>query len=306
MKKYVYFPLAVSAISLANSLYAATPEGSIRLEAGAEYDSNLGVVELDQYSTQSDWAALLNARLNGRWKASEKLDVKAGYYYLTKTYHDNENFDLALQQLFADASYHFDLLTLGASYHHADAELADRDFLQLQQTSIYASRLFNKRIFLRAAANYQDKDFPGNDGRNAQNTGIAGDVFVFFQQGNTFLAAGFTSEEEEAAQDQFNYDALSLRASINHKFQAWGKPSKWQLGVRYHDRDYSTAMMPTDDNQPDVFRSDNHRVTSIEWEINLTPKVTATSKIERGNYESNLAAANYSETLASVTFGVTF
>ena len=123
MKKYVYFSLAVSAISVANSLYAATPEGSIRLEAGTEYDSNLGVVELDQYSTQSDWAALLNARLNGRWKANEKLDVKAGFYYLTKTYHDNENFDLALQQLFADASYNFDLFTLGASYHHADAEL---------------------------------------------------------------------------------------------------------------------------------------------------------------------------------------
>lgn len=306
MKKSVYFPLAVSAISVANSLYAATPEGSIRLEAGTEYDSNLGVVELDQYSTQSDWAALLNARLNGRWKANEKLDVKAGYYYLTKTYQDNENFDLDLQQLFADASYNFDVVTLGASYHNADAELADRDFLQLQQTSLYASRLFNNRIFLRAAANYQDKDFPGNAGRNAQNTGVAGDVFIFFQQGNTFLAAGFTREEEEAVQNQFNYDALSLRASINHKFQAWGKPSKLQLGVRYHDRDYSAAMRSTDDNQTDVFRSDNHRVTSIEWEINLTPKITATSKIERGNYESNLAAANYSETLASVTFGVTF
>ncbi len=306
MKNYFYFPLAVSAISLANSLYAATPAGSIRLEAGTESDSNLSVVELDQYSTQSDWAALLNARLNGSWKASDKLDLKAGYNYLTKTYQDNESFDLAIQQMFADASYNFDVFTLGASVHNADAELADRDFLQLQQTSIYASRLFNKRFFVRAAANYQEKEFPGNSGRNANNTGFAGDMFVFFREGNTFIVAGVTREEEDAKQDQFNYDAFSLRASINHKFQAWGKPSKLQLGMRYHDRDYSAVISDTDNSSNDSRRNDNHRIANIEWEINLTPKITATSKIERGNYESNFAAADYSETLASVTFGVTF
>lgn len=306
MKNYYYFPLIVSALGLANPLIAASPEGSLRLEAGTEYDSNLSVVELDQYSTQSDWAALLNARLNGRWKASDKLDLKAGYYYLTKTYQDNQSFDLAIQQMFADASYNFDLFTLGASYHNANADLAERDFLQLQQTTFYASRLFNQRIFVRAAANYQDKDFPGNAERNARNTGVAGDVFIFFQQGNTFLAAGFTSEEEDAAQNQFNYDAISLRASVNHKFPAWGKASKVQLGMRYHDRDYSADMIPTDDNQAGSLRSDNHQVANIEWEIHLTPQLTATSKLERGNYESNFAAADYSETLASVTFAVTF
>lgn len=306
MNKYLYLPLLVSVIGFAKPLYAASPEGSIRLEVGTEYDSNLSVVELDQYSTQNDWAALLNARLNGRWKASDKLDLKAGYYYLTKTYQDNESFDLAIQQMFADASYNFDVFTLGASYHNADAELAERDFLQLQQTSLYASRLFNNRIFVRAATNYQDKDFSGNAERNARNTGVAGDVFVFFHQGNTFVAVGFSREEEEAAQDQFNYDALSLRASINHKFSALGKASKVQLGMRYHDRDYSAAMIPADDNQPDSRRSDTHRVVNIEWEMYLTSKITATSKIERGKYESNFAAADYLETLASVTFAVTF
>lgn len=305
MNKYLYFPILISAMGFAHSLYAESPKGSIRLEAGTEYDSNLSVVELDQYSAQSDWAALLNARLNGHWKPSDKLDFKAGYSYLTKTYQDNESFDLAIKQMFADASYNFDVFTLGASYHNADAELAKRDYLQLQQTSLSVSRLFNNCIFVRAAANYQDKDFPGNAERNSHNTGVAGDVFVFFQQGNTFVAAGFTREEEDAAQNQFNYDALSLRASINHKLSVWGKASKLQLGMRYHDRDYS-AVIPDTDNERNSSRSDSHRVANIEWEMYLTPKITATSKIERGNYESNFAAADYSETLASVTFAVTF
>lgn len=300
MKRYLYLPLLISAVGFAKPLYAASPEGSIRLEAGTEFDSNLSVVELDQYSTESDWAALLNARLNGRWKASDNLDLKAGYSYLTKTYQDNESFDLAIQQMHVDASYQFKMLTLGASHHHADAKLAERDFLQLQQTSLYASRLFNNRIFLRAAANYQEKEFPGNAERNARNTGIAGDVFVFFAQGKTFVVAGFTNEEENASQHQFDYDALSLRASINHKLPVWGKASKVQLGIRYHERDYAANA------QTKIVRADHHRSAAIDWEIYLTSKITATSKIERGDYESNFAAADYSETLASVTFAATF
>lgn len=302
MKHYLSLALIVSVIGVANTLQAATPKGTIRLEAGTEYDSNLSVIELDQFSTQSDWAALLNARLNGRWKATDKLELKGGYSYLSKTYQDYENFDLVIKQLSAEVSYQFEPITLGASFHNADAELADNDLLTLRQTSLYASRLFNNRVFLRGAVNFQDKNFPGNGGRNAHNTGVAGDVFVFFQQGNTFLAAGFTQEDEDATQKQFDYTAFSLRASINHKFSAWGKASKVQLGMRDHDRDYSAAISASENN----LRSDNHRVAHIEWELQLTPKVSATSKIERGDYQSNFAAADYSETLASVTFAVTF
>lgn len=301
MDKYCYFPLLIGALGIAQPLFAATPEGNIRLEAGTEYDSNLSVVELDQYSTRSDWAALLNARANGRWKASDKLDLKAGYAYLSKTYKDNESFDLGIQQLFADASYNFNLFTLGASFYNVDAELASRDFLQLQQTSFYASRLFNKRIFVRAAVNHQDKDFPGIAERNAKNIGFAGDIFIFFDQGNTFISTGISREEEDAAQGQYSYDGFSLRGSINRKFPVLGKASKLQLGLRYLDRDYA-AINPTIGSR----REDSQRVLNIEWEINLTPKITATSKIEKGNYQSNLAVADYSETLASVTLGVSF
>ncbi|MDO8341627.1 MAG: hypothetical protein Q7T48_00345 [Cellvibrio sp.] len=301
MKHYLSLTLIVSAIGLANTLQAATPKGTIRLEAGTEYDSNLSVIELDQFSTQSDWAALLNARLNGSWKATDKLELKGGYSYLSKTYQDYENFDLAIQQLSADVSYQFEPVTIGASFHNADAELADKDLLTLQQTSLYASRLFNKRVFLRGAVNFQDKDFPGNGGRNATNNGFAGDMFVFFNQGTTLIATGFTRDQEDANQAQYDYDGTSLRASISHKFPVWGKNSKVQLGMRYNDRDYSDVTSAVDRR-----RADTHRVTTLEWEINLTPKIIATSKIERGNYESNFAAADYSETLGSMTFAVTF
>ena len=301
MKKPFFFSLLIGAIELLQPVYAAAPSASINLEAGTEYDSNLSVVELDQYSTESDWAALFNARLNTQWKATEELELKAGYSFVSKTYQDNEEFDLVIQQLFADASYDFSLLTLGASYHYADATLADQDFLQLQQTSLYASHLFDNRIFVRGAANFQDKKFPDNSERNASNNGLAGDVFIFFHQGKTFIAMGISNEEEDAVQDQFSFDGISLRSSINHKFSTWGKTSELQLGWRYQDRDYS-AVTP----ELEARRHDRNNIISIEWEINLTPKIIATSKVERGDYQSNLPAADYSETLASLMLSARF
>lgn len=306
MKKLFFYsffciPFLASAIAQSNPVAAATPSTSIQLDAGTEYDSNLNIVELDQYSTASDWAAVFNARLNSQWQATDAVNLKAGYSYTSKNYRDQDEFDLTIQQLFADVSYNFSLLTLGASYHYADATLGGADFLKLQQTSLYASRLFNNRIFVRGALNHQDKDFPDTAERNASNNGLAGDVFVFFREGKTFIAAGFSSEEENAAQDQFSFDGTSLRGSINHKFSAWGKANKLQLGWRYQDRDYA-GVTP----EIDARRYDRNQIINFDWEINVTPKIIAIGRIERGNYQSNLPAANYSETLASLLLSARF
>lgn len=301
MKKLFCFAFFISTTALVNPVGAVTPDTSFNLEGGTEFDSNLSVVELDQYSTESDWAAVFNARLNSQWQATKDVNLKAGYSYASKTYREHGEFDLDIQQLFADTSYNFKLLTIGASYHHADAALAGKDFLRLQQTSLYASRLFDNRIFVRGALNHQEKNFPDTAERNASNNGLAGDVFVFFQQGKTFLAAGVSSEAESAAVDQFSFDGVSLRGSINHKFSTWGKANKLQLGWRYQSRDY-VGVTP----EIDARRYDRNQIINLDWELNVTPKIVAISRIERGNYQSNLPAADYSETLASLILSARF
>lgn len=280
---------------------AATPRVKTELEAGAEYDSNLSVIELDKNAAVGDWAAIANARLHGQWQAMDKVKLKGGIGYASKTYQDYSAFDLAIKNAFFDTSYDFKPMTVGFSYHYADAELAAKDFLTLQQRSLYVSRLVNHTLFLRAALNDQDKDFAASRQRNADNHNITGDMFIFFNQGKTLLTAGLTTERETATAHEFDYEGVGLRTSFSHQFPLFNKKNRLQLSWRYDQRNYS-AVTPA----VQAERSDARRIGTLEWQLEANSWLSLIAKMEHGNYESNLAAANYSETTSLLMLKASF
>lgn len=300
-KKLLPTALFIGLSNIAASAMAAAPEFKFELETGTEYDSNLAVIELDQYSAASDWALVANARAYGQWKPDDKTNLKAGASYNSKTWQELSSYDLAIPQFFVDANRAFSWTTLGASYHYADAKLDGTDFLTLKQSSLYLSRLFNKRVYLRGAVNYQEKDFPISAERNAQNLMLAGDMFIFFNNAKTFFALGFNLDDEKARADYFGYDGFSLRTSINQRFSLWSKSNKIQLGATYEDRDYA-AVNP----ELDAVRRDTRNIVNLEWQIETTDWLTLSSSVERGNYQSNYDAADYTETRASLTLKASF
>lgn len=297
-------PFTLSTLALCYSAMtasAANPGVDFEVSAGAEQDSNLNVVELDKNSNESDIATLLNAKVDANWKPIEKLSLSGGYAYSTKLYQKNDNFNLAIHQLSADANYDFNVLTVGASYHYADALLDGKNFLDLRQTSFYVSKLINEKIYLRAATNIQDKKFTNLSERDARNTGFSGDAFVFFNAGKTFVSVGAANEDENAQAKQFDYKGINFRSKVSHKFSMADKDNKVQLGWRYTKRDYS-GITP----EIKAERYDTSHVADAEWEINFTSKVSLVTKVERGNYNSNLAAADYSETRTSILLKARF
>jgi len=280
---------------------SASVSADFEVSAGAEQDSNLNVVELDKSSNESDVAALLNAKVDASWKPVEKLSLSGGYAYSSKTYQDNDNFNLAIHQLSADANYDFTAVTLGANYHNAHALLDGKSFLDLKKTSFYASKLINNKIYLRVAANNQDKNFDGLSERNASNKGFSGDLFVFSNVGKTFVNLGVSNEKENAKSKQFDYTGINLKAKVSNKFSLWDKENKLQLGYRYLKRDYS-GITP----EIEAKRYDRGNVTEASWEISFTSKISMETKVEHGKYKSNLDAADYSETRAAILLKAKF
>lgn len=285
----------------AENLTSSTVSADVEVSAGAEQDSNVNVVELDKSSNESDIAALLNAKVDANWKPTEKLSLSGGYGFSSKTYQKNDSYNLAIHQLSADAHYDFTEITLGGSYHNANAVLDGKSFLDLQQTSIYASKLINNKVYLRAAVNKQDKDFPRLSDRNATNNGFAGDVFIFANGGKTFVNFGVSNEKENARAQQFDYEGINVKARIASKFSLWDKDHKFQLGYRYLKRDYSSVT-------PEIKskRHDAGNIAEAIWEISFSPKISLETKLEQGKYKSNLDAADYDEMRASLLLKARF
>lgn len=296
MKKPLLLSLAAAIVCANTTLAYAEPAKTkmdAELDVGLEYNSSLAVDELDTTTNQSDTATLFNGKLNGQWGVSDRSTLRGGYSYLSKNYRDNSDFDLAIHQLSADASHDFDLLTVGVSHFFARAELDGDHFLDLNQSSLYGSKLFDKRIFVRVAADVRDKAFDGRPERDADSLGLGSDVYVFFNDAKTYVSVGINGEQEDARASELDYDGLTFRSKLSNKFRMMNRDNKLALSYRYVDRDY-------DNTDPLIgsARADRRHTTRLEWEVELMKHLGVVSSLEYGDYQSNLDSADYSDTKA--------
>ena len=295
-------PLVLCSVFLCGDIAHAEPAtGSAELSAGLEHDSNLNIPELKQNAHSSDIAATAGAKFDGKWKATKRLTLKAAYGFSSHNYRRHPEYDLSLHQLSAEANVDLDVADVGMSHHYADARLNKNKFLKLQQTSIFAGKLIQDKIYLRAAATTQDKQFTSLPERNATNHGISGDAFVFFNDGKTFVNVGLNHENESAKTKEFDYTGNAVKTSVSHQYNLWNTPQKLQVGTRYGVRNYHG-------NTPEInqTRRDEEQVSEVAWEVSLTPKIAATTKVEYGNYRSNVPSASYSDAKTSVNLTARF
>lgn len=272
----------------------------VELESGLAHDSTLAVTELDNSSNMSDTAVLLNAKISGDWRKYDTT-VSGAYSYRGTDYQQADAFDLKIQHYYVDIKHDFDHFSLGGNYHHADAQLDNTDFLTLKQHSVYVSKLFHDSVYLRLSGTEKDKQFDGRRERNADNNGLNADAYWFFNSGKRFISAGIGREQEDAVSDEFDFDAISLKVLLSNKFTLLQKDSQLQLGWTYSDRDYT-------DSQPFLAykRDDQRMLSTLEWTVSFNQYLSASSKLEYGDYRSDLADADYNETMAAVTLKARF
>lgn len=295
-----FYSLAISLLSF-NAFSEQAVKTDFSLSSGLEYDSQLSVVELDRLTEQSDTALILKGKANLSWQASPDVTVKAGYGYSSKSYQEYDEFDLTINQLSADVNKKLSHFTLGANYFYADADLADKSFLKLQQASFYGSKLINNRYFFRVASNFKHKAFAQFSQRDANNIGGSVDSFIFFNQAKSFVSFNLSIDSQSANDKVFDYQEFSLQNQYSHQYQAWGLKQKVQLKLNYLERDYQHLTPSLAQKRFDVRQS-----AQLLWQLDLNSTFTVNTQLEYADYQSNLASADYVEHLASLSLKAGF
>jgi opacity protein-like surface antigen len=271
------------------------------VSGGVEYNSNVSIAELESATGESDTAAIAEAALDLNWRPAERLSIDTGYSYSGSRYRDIDAFDLDLHLLYADVSYEFDSFSLGSNYYYADANLGGDDFLTLKQSSLYAGKLFSDQLYLRGALNFADKSFDNFPERNADSEGVSMDLFWFFNEGRSTLVLGYAHDDEDARDRAFSYTGNTLRLRYSNRFSVNGRNAEFQLGVRAQDRDYR-GINP----EIGVRRDDRQYLGDARLEVSLTSYLAIAAKLERADFRSNLASADYAENRASVSLKLAF
>ncbi len=268
---------------------------------GAERNSNLSVAELESASGTSDTAATVDANIDLNWQVDASTAFATGYSYSGSRYQDIDAYDLDLHLVYADLSHDFALLTLGANTYFADAKLGGDSFLEMNQYSLYAGKLFGDEWYLRGALNFAEKEFDVFDTRDADNDGFGVDLYRFFNAGRSNVVLGYVYEEEDTRGPSFRYSADTLRLRLNHRFTLAERESRLQLGYRWQDRAYANITPGIN-----VPRDDSQRVAEAQLEVEVTDNVAVTGGWEHGDYQSRLASADFSANRVTLALRVSF
>lgn len=292
-------------LSLSASAYSVAQAPDKRFEAQASLgilnNSTLVVAELDQVSNEQDMAFTFHAKLAGQWQARPALKLQGAYLFARKDYQQFDGYDLDLHQVYVDGQYDFAALSVGIRHDFAYAILQDQAFLRLNQSSLYAAKYITPTTYLRSAFNYKTKHFDSMNARDATNQGVGLNLFQFFNQGSTMLSLGLNVEKEQAVDTQFDFNANSLSAGMSQTFDLLGKTSKLQLAWRYQNNDYAQRLRADDS-----AREDTQQRYELQWQLALWPQFSVVSKVEYSDYNSTLAALNYTQTVSSISLEANF
>ena len=282
---------------------APSSGATFRLEgkAGAEYNSNVAVQDLDTNTGQGDWAATFNVLAEVNATPVDKLTLRAGYEF-SQTLHDEfDAFDLALHRGYGEAAYDFGVVTVGVLGNLAQANLDGDEYLTFSQVSPYISKQFGDTLFLRGSYAATDKSFEGRPERDATSDTLAADAYFFLDGTKRYIAVSGKAIEEDATSDELDFRAGSARVRLVQRFDALDREMTFRAGIEYEQRDYDAPTLAIS-----APRADERTGVDVSLEAPITENVFVEGSYRFGGYQSNLASADYDEHVTSVKLGAKY
>jgi len=286
-------PAALSqdkAPELSTSYYA-------ELGAGAEYDSNVTVDELDITSNESDYGLTLDASLGLKKPFTEATALSLSYDFSQTNYKEFSEVDRQTHLIGADLSTELGEVDTGLSTFYIHSRLDGNKFLELYRGSPYVSGFISKRWFTRGAYVYSDKTIENRPDRDA--TTQAGELdFYYFRRGlRSYFNFGYRYRDENAEADQFDYQSNSAKLRYVQRFEWLARTTKLELSWRFEDRDYS-GITPSIGEK----RDEDRNRWRIDYEIPTLEQGTLLFYYGYSDYNSNLPSADYTQSLLGARF----
>ncbi|KKL01836.1 outer membrane beta-barrel protein [Rheinheimera mesophila] len=303
--KTLNYLMCLALASLFGTVQAGTTEMSQQtkvtgyLSYGQSYNSNLKTAELDNASGRSASGQKLEAQLAARWMPVQQWTLDLSYTHQQNKWQDNSDFNTSLGLWSADVSYQASWLTLGSSYHKADASLASEDFLALEQYSLYLAKLWQQRYYWRLSLNQADKDFKVLNDRDAKQQQLRSDFFAFSTDQLGFVQFGLAYQDEQSRSELFDFQGPLVQLKASQLWRRGTQEHKVQLGWQWQHKDYQILADAEK-------RDDRIHSWQLNWLWQLNTYLALTTQLEHQNSASSLASADYSQNLLGMAVRVSF
>jgi hypothetical protein len=302
---------ALGGLALGSASAASAPEKPELLEgpnaftvefaAGVEYDSNVSVIDVDDNTGADDFAAVFDGEVEFAPDIGEDSSFAISYSFSQSLYETFDDFNLQSHLASVDASHDLGIIEIGGAYRFAHSRLGGDSFLTLNQFSPSIARFFGESLYLRGEYTYTDRNFVGRTDRDGDSHAGAGDIYYFMNGAKTYVALGYRYEKEDTVDPQFDFRGDVFRVRFSQRFPLGDRDGHFRLGYRYEIRDYSSIT-------PSIgaLREDKRHRFNAELETPLGKALFVRLNAEYGDFQSNLPAADFNQTVVSARLGLRF
>lgn len=274
---------------------------SLSVSAGAEYDSNVTVEQLDVLTSKGDVAAILGASAKYKLSINDKSSLTIGYDFDQSLHKDLTAFDLQTHTLSAGGEFNVGSATLGVDYSFYHILLGGSGFLDMHQINPTISGFITKSIYLRAGYTYLDKSFKLTKNRDAKTSQVAGDGYYFFDNNQGYINLGGRYDNENTVDPTLDYSGFQLSANAQLPVNFLTKNSKLKFGYAYRERNYDSIT-------PSIGarRIENRSSFKIAADVPILAHMSFKPEYRYVDRNSNYAFSNYTENVVTGTLNYRF
>ena len=279
---------------------AAAKPWYVRLGLGFEYDDNLTVEEQDLATDQSDFATVVELEGGYRFTVPKPYQAEISYSLSQSFYDDYSQFDLQTHTLGLSGSRDFDGWEAGLSYAYSYMFLGREGFLQSHRLTPNAGVFLPHGLYATVSYTLEDKDFrkTADNGRDAVNQAVGGDLFAFFMENRGYLQLGYRLEGESASAAEYDYLGHTLTAAV--QVPAWYE-TKARLSFKYQDKRYRHITPSIG-----VEREDTKETIGLMVGRKFLEMYEAKVEYQYITSDSNLESSDYTENLLFVGVSALF
>lgn len=306
MLKRNSFSIVVALVILGAAPAATAADTTWRFDfdvaAGAQYDGNVGVVDIDANSGEADSVILLSG--GGKLSyapARLPFSFSAGYDYSGTSYMRFAEFDLDLHHGVAEMQYSNSYFDAALAYDQYEGVLDGDAYVSISQVSPSIAHLFGSRVYARAAWIASSRDYDLQSERNAENSALRLDTYVLLDNLDRYVSLGIQVSDETAAADEFEYGGYQVSLAYMHTFELELTQLKLKSSLRYEDRDYVF-----DTPSIGAPRQDQRWRVGVEGEVPFSDHVSLHAILEHTDNSSNLEAAALQKDTAGIELRIKF
>lgn len=269
--------------------------------AGYQYDSNVNVAEIDTSTGESDSAILLSAGVNGSLPITSKLAFNFAYDYSQTSYRQFADFDVAIHHAQAALAYGIAGLDTGVSLDRYSARLGRERFLDITQVSPSVARLFGESLYLRAAYTRAEKGYAEAVNHDAVNDAVRADAYFLFDGMHRYLSLGYDANREDALDAELDYKGSRSMLAYGHRIELGSLAVDLKTRLQFENRDFANVTETIDER-----RRDQRMRAGFSALATLSEYFALTGEVDYARNRSNLATADFDETVYTISLALDF